>query len=287
MTTPNLYELLNLHEWSEIVLHLTSDSISQSELSTPFKDDMLPLHVACKQRAPDFVVLELIRKYEDAVWTKCKLGNLPLHIAAEKNSSPDVVEALIRVFPEGLDVENDSGVTPRDYGHSSPHVSQILRRPTRCWLQLMEDETRETNEEVRMEKIQNDVADSLRHISASNSNLDDILSRLQNAQKKLNWLDHQSDEKAENLVRRVEKETNKSVNMMENHLVALENDFEATVAKEFMSKAALCVRENELVRKQAKSAVSVKKLWRDIEKLKVTAQVEKALDNVEAMKSES
>lgn len=122
-----LHQLIEQSKWEGVLDSLRNDPSLLSDAKEPHRD-VLPLHMACEKRAPDEVILEILRCYPEAAKWKGRGGNLPLHVATHRNLSRDVIESIIREYPEALDEVNKANFTPRSIGHSDVISSQSLRR---------------------------------------------------------------------------------------------------------------------------------------------------------------
>jgi hypothetical protein len=98
-----------------------------------------PLHAALGFKAPDQLLMELIRRNPEA----CKVHGtddwLPLHVAAMWGSSSAFMEILIRQYPEALDDCGQGGVkgkTPRLYSRMFPANRALLEKSTEEWKAL-------------------------------------------------------------------------------------------------------------------------------------------------------
>mmetsp|Transcript_5876 Transcript_5876/g.7409 ORF Transcript_5876/g.7409 Transcript_5876/m.7409 type:complete len:296 (-) Transcript_5876:24-911(-) len=274
-----LQQLIQLEKWPEIISFLKTPNASVQVYTPSMRDKNLPLHHACERLAPDNVILELLRLYEDATWTKGKDGNLPLHIAVCNNLSVDVIEAFIRTFPHSLDQVNDAGYTPRDFNHDDLFACQTLNRPTMCWIQLIDDEEREDDYECRLNTLQSQIDVSLEQLSASSTNFDDMIARLQIVEEKIS--EFQLDDPPVNCDERVEAlraRADETIKKMDVRMSRLEDDARAEMAKEYMAKAALRAGQGALMKRLTRTAAEAEILCRDVEEVKVRVQVEKALN---------
>ena len=80
------------------------------------KVGMLPLHIAISSGVDIEIVRDLIKAYGDSVSMKePRGGNLPVHLAVQqKCTDMDLYLQLARKYPEGLEEENDIGLTPHE-----------------------------------------------------------------------------------------------------------------------------------------------------------------------------
>lgn len=122
-----LHRLIEEGKWEGVLELVSNDTSASEEMKVPYRDS-LPIHMVCEKRAPDGVILAILRAFPDAARSTGRGGNLPLHIATHRNLSTDVIESLIREHPEALDEMNKSNFTPRNIGHSDIVAFQALRR---------------------------------------------------------------------------------------------------------------------------------------------------------------
>jgi len=105
----------------------------------------------CERRAPDDIILKVLRHFPEAAMKVGEHSNYPLHIAARQCLSHIVLISLVKHFPEALDEVNDDRFTPRKYHQRSERSRSVLMRPTACWIETVE---REEYESKRMEEIE-------------------------------------------------------------------------------------------------------------------------------------
>eukprot|EP00540_Astrosyne_radiata_P009814 CAMPEP_0116826890 /NCGR_PEP_ID=MMETSP0418-20121206/2786_1 /TAXON_ID=1158023 /ORGANISM="Astrosyne radiata, Strain 13vi08-1A" /LENGTH=716 /DNA_ID=CAMNT_0004455587 /DNA_START=230 /DNA_END=2380 /DNA_ORIENTATION=- len=102
---------------------------SPSGLSIPCQTfDMLPLHLACQYGASPEAVETLLRLAPEAAAVTDAHGLLPLHLACTEGTSAEVVEALLRANPKGSGTPDRRGWTPKIYAQASvhPHSKRVL-----------------------------------------------------------------------------------------------------------------------------------------------------------------
>jgi len=95
-------------------------------LHTPCeKYNMIPLHMACQHGASHAVIQLLLTT--EAAKAADEHGLLPLHLACTEGLSVQVVEALLYAYPEGALTRDAKGFTPLVYIQASkhPHGKQI------------------------------------------------------------------------------------------------------------------------------------------------------------------
>jgi hypothetical protein len=107
----------------------------------------VPLHAAIGFRAPEHVILTILTEYPEATRVHGTDEWLPLHVAAMWGVSSQVMEALIRQYPEALDDGGQASIkgrTPRHFSTRFAHNKEALERPTSEWIQLIQNETKNT-----------------------------------------------------------------------------------------------------------------------------------------------
>ena len=127
MVYGQLHQLIDQNKWDEILREIREDATLQADTKELHRDDF-PLHMACEKKAPDDIIMEILRFNPDAAFHQGRGGSVPLHIATQKSLSADVIESLIRLNPGALDVKNCANYTPRDYGHTEMYANQALNR---------------------------------------------------------------------------------------------------------------------------------------------------------------
>mmetsp|Transcript_9206 Transcript_9206/g.13051 ORF Transcript_9206/g.13051 Transcript_9206/m.13051 type:complete len:168 (-) Transcript_9206:634-1137(-) len=127
MVYGQLHQLIEQTKWDEIIQFLQEDSSLQSDTKEIYKSD-LPLHMACQKKAPDDVVLEIIRHNFNALFHVGRGGNLPLHVAVSRDMCSDVIESMIRANPSALEFKNELKVTPKAFNLSDVYAKQAINR---------------------------------------------------------------------------------------------------------------------------------------------------------------
>jgi hypothetical protein len=264
--------------WGEIEATLATNQ-GKEMAKEAFKAD-LPLHMAIERKAPDRVVLELIKANQDAVMVEGKQGNLPLHLAAQNNMSSKVINALIRAFPEALDELNGQQITPRDFPIRSAKVKELLMRPTACWVETVE---REEYYERKRQKIRqlNEKVTGLREALAraqhSRETMEEkiaIVEPMIVAQEKANRIAS----KQETKVNEIETAGREQLKFVKQRLGALHDDVLKEVTPEELKDQSIKKREHVVTSKdQYEQALSSSEaLKKDVMRLKIKARMVKA-----------
>uniref|UniRef100_A0A7S4SVK9 Uncharacterized protein n=2 Tax=Ditylum brightwellii TaxID=49249 RepID=A0A7S4SVK9_9STRA len=287
MVYGQLHQLIEQSKWNEALLALRAVPAVQSDASETHRDD-LPLHMACDRRAPDDVIVELLKHNPSAVKHVGRGGNLPLHIATQRNLSYDVVETIIRAYPAALDCRNSSNYTPRDFGHDDQYAFQGLSRPTACWHQLMTDEKREEAQDTKLHTLHESIDAALTALQKSNDNFDDMTSRLDHVEKTLQDLENLRAQDLEGTITKLETSISDSMQKIENRLSTVEDDVKAAAARDFMARAASRAHQSDVAKMQKSSAEEVKRLQKEVEQLRVHTKIPKnAEKNVSTPKIKS
>jgi len=264
--------------WGEIESTLATNQ-GKEMAKEAFKAD-LPLHMALERKAPEKVVLDLIKANQDAVMVEGKQGNLPLHLAAQNNMSTKVISALIRAFPEALDELNGQQITPRDYPNRSPKVKELLMRPTACWVETVE---REEYYERKRQKI--------RQLSEKVATLKDALARAQNSrlmmQEKISIVEPMiiAQERANRIaaeqevkVDEIEATGRAEMKKLKDRLAALREDVLREVTPEELKQQSIRKREHVVACKDEyeKALATAEDMKRDIMRLKIKVRMMKS-----------
>jgi len=87
------------------------------------------LHLACEHSCPLEAIWILLDGHTDAASQKDALDLLPLHLACAQGASLKVVEALLRVYPAAVTQTDAKGYTPKVYAEAAPypHSQSILK----------------------------------------------------------------------------------------------------------------------------------------------------------------
>jgi len=259
-----LHQLIEKKKWDKIYSCLSDDPENYHQMCRlSYKND-LPLHMACERRAPQELIHLLLQIYEDAASCKGRDDNLPLHIAMQKSLSPNIIESLIRVYPYGLDVNNVSGYCPRDYGHKDTAAYQALGRPTYCWKQLINDETKEECQDENLQELHDLVDQGLNDLDNSIENIEKIFSRLNVAYETLQEYDTKRGDNLEEIVNNNEANLATDIENIENRLCSLEDEAKASSVKDFIAKAAAQVDRKKVMQAQDSSVKQIKALADEI-----------------------
>lgn len=272
MVRDQLHQLIEQCKWTEILQGGANNNPDLCEDARRAHREDLPLHMACERRAPDAVILAMLKLNPDATKWKGRGDNMALHVATHRNLSEEVIEALIRAYPEALDEVNQAKVTPRNIGHSDLQTYQALRRPTACWHQLMKEETLEEAEVTRLKTLHEQVDAALAQVQLSDNNMVALTQRLQKVEGELDLVESAQHEK--NTTRTIEKlqETlREDLEAAENSLGMVEDDIKSAEAREFMAKAASRAHQSDVLRMQKKSNEVAKVLLQQVEQVRVMA----------------
>jgi ankyrin repeat protein len=90
--------------------------------------DMMPLHLACQHGASLDVVQVLLHGYAEAAAHQNELGLVPLHLACAHGANIKVIQALIEACPQAATIQDVRKYTPRVYAEASnhPRAKEIL-----------------------------------------------------------------------------------------------------------------------------------------------------------------
>jgi len=145
MVENRLLDAISSQQWDEVHTLLSADDGS-SLTKLADENNRLPLHnIFNYRRAPSYLILDLIKRNEEAAKVTDSDNLLPLHHASYWGASPDVIESLIRVYPYALDKPNTFGDTPRDLikiGSLDKQSSSLIKKTTGYWVNLVEMESR-------------------------------------------------------------------------------------------------------------------------------------------------
>lgn len=105
-----LYSLIEAKEWDAAVKRLLEAPKEGSTwVGSCIKKEnakYLPLHLACKLRAPLLLVAVLIQTYPKGLQKRAKLGKLPIHFACEKRADHRVISLLLHSWPNSFSVKD-------------------------------------------------------------------------------------------------------------------------------------------------------------------------------------
>jgi hypothetical protein len=239
-----LHLLIEEKKWPTALL-LLQDPETIPSTRAAHKDN-LPLHMACDRKAPDDLILALLRANEQAAWWEGKNKNLPLHIAAHRNMSFDVVEALIRINPQALECRNAGDYTPRDYQVKDNQVFQALNRPTACWVELIEEEEREENQDETVLTLHKKCDSTLRSCEKTNSNYSTMIDRLESVRRKLQDVGRLQSSEVEMNVATFDTTLIEKISTVGAFVTIVEEDAKVASARDVIARAASLARQNEV-----------------------------------------
>lgn len=145
MVENRLFDAISCQQWDEVhTLISTDEGLSLTKLAD--ENNRLPLHnIFNYKRAPSCLILNLIKRNEEAAKISDSDNLLPLHHASYWGASPAVIELLIRIYPYALDTPNTFGDTPRDLikiGSLDKQSSSLIKKTTGYWVEMVEMESR-------------------------------------------------------------------------------------------------------------------------------------------------
>lgn len=272
MISGELHELIGNREWNEALQLIGKDPAATKEL----KNKDFPLHVACENQAPNEVILEIIRNNTAAVKQTGRIGSLPLHLAIQNNLSAAVIDRMIRIYPGALDCKNASECTPRDCTHPDASVTQLLSRPTFCWIQMLEDETREEAQDKRIGGMQNNIADALEKLSKSSNHLEEMMTRMDNVEKKLREIEGLKTLDLGVTVENLRTSVHQTMNNIETRLSIVEEDVHGAAAREYISRSASRICSSDVVKMQKLTAEEAAILKTEVHRFKDSLNIETA-----------
>lgn len=237
MVHQTLHQLLEQSKYDEALYLLKSEPASHPMTAEQHNLD-LPLHTALSSKAPEELLLHILLSNEDAAYWKGRGSNIPLHIATTKNASADVIERLIRIYPQGLDVRNESGLTPREIGHSDPCALQSIMRPTSCWLEALGDEELEEIQDSRLMSLSRKVDMGLDTLKESDAKIESVVIRLKKIQEGMETSQELGPTHAEDKLSSLESTLIERFDMMENKLCTVEDNINSYYVGDFMAKEA-------------------------------------------------
>jgi len=279
MSKFKLHLLIEEKKWPTALLLLQDpDSIPSTKL--PYKEN-LPLHMACDRQAPEEFILALLRANEDAAKWPGQHGNLPLHIAAQRDLGFDAVDALIRAYPQALEYRNVNNCTPRDYGETDSQVFQALSRPTCCWVELIEEEAREENQDRTVLDMHKRVDKALPELDDINRKYVTLIDHAKVLERRFHDFSRlQSPELVERVIG-IEKTFKDSYERIHNACVILEEDVEISEARDSIASMATLVRQRDVERIQKISAEELGELRSQLENVKLSLPLHKRVEEVE------
>jgi len=274
MVDGKLHKLIHQNKWEYLLETLKEDSDLQSDTRCFYNGD-LPLHLVCEKRAPDELILQIIKLNPNAVKEERSNGNLPLHIAAQKSIGKDILQHIIRLHPAALDHHNNSNLTPREYPHKDMVAKQALARPTYCWYQMMKDEAREEQQEIRLDNLQKKVSSTLSSLSNSDSNIDSMMTRLAHVEKRVRELESLKTIDLDATVSNLKNSVQETMDKIENRLKMVENDVRAASSRSHVTRAATRAHQSDILKMQRIAVEDAKKLTEQIKEFKISVQPRK------------
>jgi|NOAtaT_6_FD_contig_21_7878530_length_1078_multi_9_in_0_out_0_1 hypothetical protein len=273
MSKFKLHLLIEEKKWPTALLLLQDpDTIPSTKL--PYKEN-LPLHMACDRKAPDEFILALLRANEDAAKWPGQNGNLPLHVAAQRDLGFDTVDALIRAYPQALEYRNANNCTPRDYGETDSQVFQALSRPTCCWVELIEEEAREENQDRTVLDLHKRVDKSLPELDDMTRSYVSLIEHAMTLERRYQeFIKLQSPELVER-VSAIDKTFKDTYERIQNACIILEEEVEISEARDSMAAMATMARQRDVERIQRVSAEELGELRSQVESVKLSLNKKK------------
>lgn len=151
----------------------------QDEVEVVFKKEEPP---------PISLVLDIIHAFPEATKVKGARGCLPLHNASRRGAPRSIVETLIRLFPQALDIQNDDGITPRDYIQSDLESNALINRPVCCWLQQLSNEETHLSMDEELQSLEREVSGLQKTLAQSLHEEDLLFKEFEQVEKKMNRL---------------------------------------------------------------------------------------------------
>lgn len=268
MSKFKLHLLIEEKKWPTALLLLQDpDTIPSTKL--PYKEN-LPLHMACDRKAPDEFILALLRANEDAAKWPGQNGNLPLHVAAQRDLGFDTVDALIRAYPQALEHRNSNNCTPRDYGETDSQVFQALSRPTCCWVELIEEEAREENQDRTVLDLHKRVDKSLPELDEMTRNYVSLMEHALTLERRYQEFRRLQSPELVERVNAIDKTFKDTYERIQNTCVILEEEVEISEARDSIAAMATMARQRDVERMQRISAEELGELRSQIDSVKLS-----------------
>lgn len=129
-----LFQALKSQQWD------VAASLLQKLANSRDAFNNTPLHTAIGFRAPDSLILSLLKMYPEACRVHGTDDWLPLHIATMWGASKSVLRALIVTYPQALEDTGQGGIkgrTPRHFATKflDDERRRMLERTCEQWMQ--------------------------------------------------------------------------------------------------------------------------------------------------------
>jgi ankyrin repeat protein len=89
------------------------------------ENSCLPIHIACKNKAPREILDILLKHYPEAIYAKDDNGMLPLHFSCASGSAVSAISLLLDCFPESIACADVNGMLPLHYACKSGDCDAI------------------------------------------------------------------------------------------------------------------------------------------------------------------
>ena len=143
-----------------------------------------------------------------------------------------------------------------------------LFRPTYCWRQLMKDEKREENHDVRLSNLHDKISSALNSLKKSNTDVETMSTRLDHVEKKLRDFGDLQSIDLEETVKTLESNIRETMFNIENRLSTVEDDVKAAAARDYIARAASRAHQSDVVKMQRVLGEEAKQLKREVDQLK-------------------
>ena len=134
-----LLRLIKASDWDGVTAMIETET-GKAMTTQPDIYGNLPLHACLGYKAPDDIVLSILRCNPDATRVHGTDYWLPLHICAMWGSSTRVMSEIIGYYPQALDDVGEPGIkgrTPRHFAPRFKHNTELLERSTEDWIRII------------------------------------------------------------------------------------------------------------------------------------------------------
>ena len=243
---PSLWLHCKQKDWDAVRADVSKEGAEHEavvEMVRTYHEKDLPLHLACRNQAPEDVVRGIINLYPPAVRERSQKDNrLPLVLCVKNKGSYNSVGTLIRAYPEALDLPIDDknaidkSTIRNDFaswGVSGP-IKKMLQRSTDDWKVVIEWEEEQKQYGEKVVLLENQLKQDETRIELGEKKDRALLKKIRDLEAKHDAFEKVAMEKISALTTALEAfQVTQSAKNTE-----LKNDVEMSVAREVVSRQA-------------------------------------------------
>ena len=283
-TPPILWLHCKQKDWDAVRVEAAAsneDHDAVVEMAKTYYAKDLPLHLACRNQAPEDVVRGLINLYPHAVRERSQKDNrLPLVLCVKNKGSYNAVGTLIRAYPEGLDLLIDDKSTIdkstirsdfASWGVSGP-IKKMLQRSTDDWKVVIEWEEEQKQYGQKVGALEIQLKQDEARIELGEKKDRALLKKIRDLEAKHDAFEKMAMERIDTLTAALEGfQVSQNAKNTE-----LKNDVEMAVAREVVSRQAFRGYTDDLKFLYERTAKASEDLQEQVAEMKVNQALQQS-----------